>query len=243
MAHSPLLGTDLAAEQAAGRDAGALGPSDSSDSGSDLAGLETDDGGDPAVATDIGLRDEEARGVLSSDALFDGASSDAGGTGERRSAAGDAGPREAADIGVDRIFKPSAPGLSDDAEDDDVDHDDEDADLAFIDTAQAAEALGLPIGEADDPRTDEDDAALAGAADDGSQDADADAGEDAMEGDPGAPATSGSTGHEVHRPNDGPGTRPRPPGDPAVYDAAVRRMDDPSTDPEAAVDGTPDAAA
>lgn len=39
MGHSPLLGTDPVPSEPAGRDSGSLGPSDTSDSGSDLVGV------------------------------------------------------------------------------------------------------------------------------------------------------------------------------------------------------------
>lgn len=83
MARSPLIDTDFTPTEPAGRDSASLGPSDSSDSGSDLAGIAPDDG----------------------------TASDTGGTGERRGAAGDANLAEAADIGVDRVFEPA--GLDD----------------------------------------------------------------------------------------------------------------------------------
>ena len=81
MARSPLIDTDYTPTEPPGRDSASLGPSDSSDSGSDLAGLAPDDG----------------------------TASDSGGTGERRGAAGDADVAEAADIGVDRVFEPALP--------------------------------------------------------------------------------------------------------------------------------------
>ena len=81
MARSPLIDTDFTPTGPAGRDSASLGPSDSSDSGSDLAGVAPDDG----------------------------TASDSGGTGERRGAAGDADIAEAADIGVDRVFEPELP--------------------------------------------------------------------------------------------------------------------------------------
>lgn len=81
MARSPLIDTDFTPTEPAGRDSASLGPSDSSDSGSDLAGIAPDDG----------------------------TASDSGGTGERRGAAGDADIAEATDIGVDRVFEPELP--------------------------------------------------------------------------------------------------------------------------------------
>ena len=103
MGHSSLLGTEAPATEPAGRDTATLGPSDSSDSGSDLAGLDARSGSDPAVPVDVALRAEHP--LLPPDAL-DAAGSDAAGTGERRGI-DDAGvAREAADIGVDRIVTP-----------------------------------------------------------------------------------------------------------------------------------------
>ena len=73
MAYSSILGADPAAQQAAGRDADALGPSDRSDSGSDSRGT------------------REPR-----------ADSDASGTGERGAVAG-SDAREGGDILPDQI--------------------------------------------------------------------------------------------------------------------------------------------
>ncbi len=84
MDHSPLTGIETAPAEPPGRDVDLLGPSDSSDSGSDSAGSP-----DSHAATD------------------------AAGTGERRSAAHDTEPRDGADIGVDRVFTaemPAEPG-------------------------------------------------------------------------------------------------------------------------------------
>lgn len=68
----------------------ALGPSDSSDSGSDRAGL----------------------------ARSDAAGSDSAGTGERRAADGDETPREAADITPDRVVTPREREIGDAIEED-----------------------------------------------------------------------------------------------------------------------------
>ena len=116
MAHSSLIGTETTAREPAGRDNAALGPGDSSDSGSDVAGTDgTLDDGDPGLPVDIAMRDDAPHSLLALDMLT-GNSSDSAGTGERRSAASDAGP-EAADIGFDRIDTPGAEGMSaDDAD-------------------------------------------------------------------------------------------------------------------------------
>ena len=90
MSTSSLLGAERAPQQARGRDADALGPSDTSDSGSDIQGatrLKTDaEAGELGGATPV---------VLDSD-------SDAMGTGERAEAVPE-GARDGADITADRI--------------------------------------------------------------------------------------------------------------------------------------------
>lgn len=109
MARSSLLGIDPAAAEPAGRDKAALGPSDSSDSGSDTIGLEADDDGtDPGLPVDVALRDDQAAPLPLGESL----PASEGGT----------GVRDGADIGVDRVFTPGAP-------------EDEDALLAAVDDA------------------------------------------------------------------------------------------------------------
>ncbi len=104
MGRSSLLGVEQAELQPGGRDIAALGPGDSSDSGSDVAGLDGwSDGADPTEPVDVALRGDRQRSALPPDTLA-GGSSDAAGTGERRSAGADAGRREALDISVDRVF-------------------------------------------------------------------------------------------------------------------------------------------
>jgi len=105
MGHSSLLGTESPATEPAGRDTATLGPSDSSDSGSDLAGLEERSGSDPAAPVDVALRADSEHPLLSPDAL-DARGSDGAGTGERRGVDDGGAAREAADIGVDRIVTP-----------------------------------------------------------------------------------------------------------------------------------------
>lgn len=140
MGHSSLLGTEDAPTEAPGRDTAALGPGDNSDSGSDMMGITEDDGGgDTELPVDVAMRDDHPHSLLSESTA--GSTSDAGGTGERRSAGSDAG-QEAADIGVDRIV--SGPDLRE-IGDEDL-SDDEDADLAFVDEAQA----GDPVEDEDD---------------------------------------------------------------------------------------------
>jgi len=108
MATSSLLGTDRAPSMPRGHDAADLGPSDTSDSGSDVAGLGDLDEGDTGVPVDVATDPDSQRSDTVADAFSSGADSDHTGTGERRSAAGDAGRREAADIGPDSIV--SNPG-------------------------------------------------------------------------------------------------------------------------------------
>ncbi|HEX4459917.1 MAG TPA: hypothetical protein VIA18_18195 [Polyangia bacterium] len=92
MSQSSIMGGDRAPQQAKGRSAETLGPSDTSDSGSDIQGasrLKTD-----AEEGDLG-------GATPVDSDSD---SDSGGTGERASAVPGAG-RDGADIGPDRIAR------------------------------------------------------------------------------------------------------------------------------------------
>lgn len=123
MARSSLLGIDPAAAEPAGRDKASLGPSDSSDSGSDMTGLDgEDDGADPGLPVDVALRDDQAAPLPLGESL--------------PSSEGETGVRDGADIGVDRVFTPGgedadallaaideAP-LSEDAEGDEEDEED-----------------------------------------------------------------------------------------------------------------------
>jgi len=115
MARSPLVGGyDRAATPAPGHDTPSLGPSDSSDSGSDVAGLDAADDEDPGLLVDTATDADSQRTEGGAETFSSGADSDGAGTGERRSAAGDAGAAEGADIGPDRIVDdPSALGLVD----------------------------------------------------------------------------------------------------------------------------------
>ena len=154
MGHSSLLGTDRAAAEPARRgDTEVLGPGDSSDSGADLMGVADSDASDPGLPVDVAMDDEHARPMLPHEVAASGAS-DAAGTGERRSAGGDAGLREAADIGVDRVFTPGARNSSKGL---DTIADDEDPDLDFVDVAEA----GDPIEDEDPETLDDDEAASA----------------------------------------------------------------------------------
>ena len=100
MAHSSLLGIDEVPGTPPGHDTEALGPSDTSDSGSDVAGLEDDS--DPAVPVDVALRADRPVALP---------------LGESTAAAedGDAGVRDGADIGVDRVFIPGETELDEEA--------------------------------------------------------------------------------------------------------------------------------
>ncbi len=134
MARSSILGTSPPPIEPEGRDTASLGPGDSSDSGSDMMGLADSEGGDPNLATDLVAGEDQGSLQLSPDALS--SSSDAAGTGESRGAVADGGKPDGWDIGVDKVFTPGGEeGIADE----------EDPDLAFIDTA-----------EADDPQFEDD---------------------------------------------------------------------------------------
>lgn len=105
---SPLLGTERAPGQAEGRDSAALGPSDTTDSGSDVANLDYLDDGDPSMPVDRAIDWDSEHTTTTRESVGPGIDSDASGTGERRSAGGDAPEREAADIEVDHIIDPEA---------------------------------------------------------------------------------------------------------------------------------------
>lgn len=130
MARSSIQGASPAPPQPAGRDTASLGPGDSSDSGSDMMGIADSDGGDPNAPAEFDTRDDQRPTLLSPDALA--SQSDAAGTGESRSAGGDAGKRDGWDIGVDRVITPGSADNTDD---------DEDPDLAFLDEAEAGDPL------------------------------------------------------------------------------------------------------
>lgn len=90
MSNSSILGGERAARQAIGRDVDALGPSDSSDSGSDIQG-------ERAMSTDADNPAELGGLPVAGDS-----DSDSMGTGERGSAVGADG-RDGADISPDHI--------------------------------------------------------------------------------------------------------------------------------------------
>jgi hypothetical protein len=130
MAKSSLLGVDRAPAIPKGRDIDAKGPSDSSDSGSDVQG-ELDLGAD-----EVGLPRDLALTIEHS------GDTDAAGTGERGAAMLDEPAREGADIGVDRITE--AP-------------DDGDAELPFDELDLEALSELASSGPEDDDEEDEDD--------------------------------------------------------------------------------------
>jgi hypothetical protein len=149
MARNPLSGgIERAAEEPKGRDTAALGPSDTTDSGSDIAGIDQLDTSDPSMPVDFALERDIERPLTPPDVLGE-ASTDSAGTGERRAAGSDPGAPDGSDVSVDRVFDPLTEG--------DID-DDEDPDLAFVDAA-ATELDGatedddepLPEDEDDDP--------------------------------------------------------------------------------------------
>ena len=90
MATSSILGGAPAPVKSKGKDAEALGPSDSSDSGSDVCG-------ERAMPTAPDNPGEWGAVTIAADS-----DSDTAGTGERASATGH-GPRDAADVSPDRV--------------------------------------------------------------------------------------------------------------------------------------------
>lgn len=141
MPRSSIQGVDPAPAQPPGRDSASLGPGDTSDSGSDLMGIDEDDGGDPGLPTDLAFDDDQPPRTLAPDTLE--ANSDAVGTGERRSAGADGGKPDGWDIGTDQVFTPDGAVPADD--------EDEHADLAFVDDAETGNPpTGDDENEADD---------------------------------------------------------------------------------------------
>ena len=133
MSQSSILGGDRAPEQARGRDAETLGPSDTSDSGSDIQG-----------ATRLKTEPEEGEETGGATPIVENSDSDAGGTGERAEAVPE-GARDGADIAPDRIARSkdaldsaesitgnddSVEALADEGSDDDSDEGDDDDESA-----------------------------------------------------------------------------------------------------------------
>lgn len=119
MGTSPLLGSDRVPQRPEGTGTDRLGPSDSSDSGSDIVGA------DGAVDTDeIGLSAEDIRrergaGADIGDANLD-SDTDSSGTGERAEAGRDTLRREAPDIAPDHVEGGETEALLDEEADDDA---------------------------------------------------------------------------------------------------------------------------
>lgn len=130
MAQSSILGGERVAGIPVGKDVDALGPSDSSDSGSDVQGLPA-----PGVAESTG---GPLDGALRGD-------SDAGGTGERGSAVVGEDAAAGADIAPDRVV--SDPDADADAQDADA----EDSDVEAIVEELASDSVPAP----DIPRPEE----------------------------------------------------------------------------------------
>jgi hypothetical protein len=159
MATSSILGGERALTKPSGHDVDALGPSDSSDSGSDIQG-------ERAMST---LPDNPSElGSLTSDGRSD---TDSSGTGERASATG-SDPREGADILPDRVASEDSledslasedwtseelsevNGIVSDEEDSDPDSDSE-SDTAGAQPRQGSRTVGLrkrQSGSKDRPR-------------------------------------------------------------------------------------------
>ena len=134
MARSSITGADRAPTEPAGRDVEALGPSDTSDSGSDIQGeLELAsplDPDNPTFGTEQPGLDSE---------------SDAGGTGERGAAVLDEEPREASDILPDDVR--SLADEADEAEDVSVE--------AELELAELTDGGDVPALDEDDDEIDE----------------------------------------------------------------------------------------
>ena len=129
MAHSSILGGERVAPRARGRDTDALGPSDSSDTGSDVQGERLS-----ATGADVpGDIDAATPATLDSD-------TDASGTGERASAVPD-GAEDGADIAPDHIERLTPSGRALDALDA--------ADTVSLDDPQAVGVDELAVDESD----------------------------------------------------------------------------------------------
>ena len=128
MSHSSILGGDRAPQQAPGRDVDTLGPSDTSDSGSDVQG-----------ETRLKTEPEEGEEGGGAVPVVEDSDTDAEGTGERAEAVPE-GARDGADIAPDRIARSkdaldsadsitgnddSIESLADDSDDDDEDEDED----------------------------------------------------------------------------------------------------------------------
>ncbi len=136
MARSSLLGIEQAAAEFTGHDTASLGPSDTSDTGSDIIGIDGFDDDDAMVPVDVAIDADRPHVGSAGDERFgiDGGS-DFGGTGERRSAGGDSGIADGADIAPDRIVSHPDADLDDEGDDAEVE-----ALLAGLDDGGASES-------------------------------------------------------------------------------------------------------
>jgi hypothetical protein len=137
MARSSIFGAEQAPRHASGRDADLLGPSDSSDSGSDIQGelhLETDDDETRAAA------------ISGSGNTAPQSDSDTGGTGERASAVPEH-VREANDIAPDRVILSGEEALASNPE------------LVSIDDPEAVDLENL-VADEENSEAEEDEEAL-----------------------------------------------------------------------------------
>ncbi len=150
MARSSLSGVDRRLPTPSGHDTASLGPSDSSDSGSDLAGIEHLDDGDPAAPIDVTTADDREHPSVSSEGFGPGAATDAAGTGERRSGVGDAGALDAPDIAPDRIVSVSEISAAYDDTEAASQADEQAPDPRFADIAGAVQIEAPEADEASD---------------------------------------------------------------------------------------------
>jgi hypothetical protein len=134
MATSSILGADRAPSQAKGRDVEALGPSDTSDSGSDVQGEL-----DLAAPTDL---DDTVFGTVQPGLHSD---SDSGGTGERGAALPDEDAREGSDILPDRVT---------DLTGEEADEEVPDLEFEEIELADVDERLAGAVGEEEEDESD-----------------------------------------------------------------------------------------
>jgi hypothetical protein len=129
MSTSPLMGGERAARRPQGTSTDLLGPSDTSDSGSDLVGadgaVDTDDIGFDSGSNDD-IRRAAGAGADVGDANLD-SDSDSGGTGERAEAGRDTLRHEAPDISPDHVEGGSLEAMADDDLDDLANDDSPDA--------------------------------------------------------------------------------------------------------------------
>lgn len=159
MAYSSLLGIDRIPPVASGHDNASLGPSDSSDTGSDIAGIEEFGDADAMLPVDVALAADRPHIDAADDFFGSDGSSDSAGTGERRGAGGDSGIAEGADIAPDRIV--AHPDASEDDESEWFDGEVDDELLAAVANgdAQGADAT-IDDPDEEGSATPESDAAL-----------------------------------------------------------------------------------